>query len=503
MSAAVFCGQERLDLVQLQDNAARVASGLVGLGLCEGDKIAIMMRNDTPYLEAMMGASRIGIFAASVNWHLKGSEVAMILADSQARALVIHADLLHTVRDHLPEDMKILCVPTPVRVCDEYGIDPSLCTVPEGLAEWHSWRDSHDAWQQPPIGAWKSLIYTSGTTGNPKGVCRYMPDLDMANQLLQTLSNAFGLEAGKKTVMCGPLYHSATNGYSSCSLRLGNDLVLMERFDAEELLKVIEQHKISHLHMVPTMFVRLLKLPEAVKAKYDVSSLEHVIHGAAPCPLDVKRQMIDWWGPVINEYYGATETSLMTTIDSENWLKRPGSVGQALEGTELKILDEDGAEVKVGVIGDIYVRNRASILFTYYNKPEQKTAMSRGDFVTNGDMGYLDDDGFLYLCDRRKDMIISGGVNIFPVEIEDVLSRHPSVNDCAVFGLPHGEYGEEIVAAIQADKAIDVEELKNLVRENLANYKVPRAFHFLDNLPREDSGKIFKRKIRDQVLGNT
>ncbi len=494
-----YCGTE-LPVFRLHYHAAQVATGLHDAGLVAGDRIAIMMRNDAPYLEAMFGSSFLGVYAASLNWHLKGEEVAAIVRDCGAKMLVVHADLYRRVKASLPSEIRILCAETPAAIRAQYRLSEEESRIPEGLENWHDWRDSFDPWTGDPAGIWKSLIYTSGTTGTPKGVLRYIDDPARAEQLLRELAAAFGLEPGKKVVMCGPLYHSATNGYTSCALKLGNDVVLMERFDAEELLQVIERYKITHLHMVPTMFVRLLQLPQAVRDKYDLSSLEHVTHGAAPCPLDVKRQMIDWWGPVINEYYGATECGLMATISSAEWLDRPGSVGRARPGTEIRIYDETGALLPAGEIGDIYVKNIASDTFTYYQKDDLKTAISRDGFVTNGDMGYLDEAGYLYICDRRKDMIISGGVNIFPVEIEDVLSRHPLVRDCAVFGIPHPEYGEEIVAAIESDGEIPVSELQNLVREHLADYKVPRQFRFYDHLAREDSGKIFKRKIREDFL---
>jgi long-chain acyl-CoA synthetase len=276
-------------------------------------------------------------------------------------------------------------------------------------------------------------------------------------------------------------------------------LVLQPRFDAEELLQLIERHRITHFHIVPIMFVRLLKLPDAVRARYDLSSLRFVIHGAAPCPPDVKRAMIEWWGPVIHEYYGSTETSLVTHCDSAEWLARPGTTGRPMEGIEIRILDAEGRVLPPGATGDIHVRSPRIADFTYHNQDRTRRAMERDGFVTLGDVGYLDEDGYLFLNDRSRDMIISGGVNIYPAEIEAALHTLPGVHDCAVFGIPDPEYGERIAAVIEPrpDARLTADLVVDYLRPRLANYKLPAHIEFRSDLPREDSGKIFKRKLRE------
>lgn len=273
----------------------------------------------------------------------------------------------------------------------------------------------------------------------------------------------------------------------------------MPRFDPEELLRTIERERITHLNMVPIMFSRLLKLPADVRQRYDVSSLRFVAHAAAPCPADVKRAMIDWWGPLIHEYYGSTETGNLTFCDTQEWLAHPGTVGRAIEGAEIRILDDAGKPLAPGEIGEIALRFPEVGDFTYHNDDAKRGSVDRDGFVAPGDVGYLDEDGFLFLCDRKVDMIISGGVNIYPAEIEAALADMPGVADSAVFGIPDDEYGESVCAVIQpqpGNQTPDAEAVRSFLRERVAGYKVPRRIEFADVLPREDSGKIFKRKLR-------
>jgi long-chain acyl-CoA synthetase len=276
------------------------------------------------------------------------------------------------------------------------------------------------------------------------------------------------------------------------SARLGLSMVLQPRFEAEDMLRLIDRHKVSHMHIVPTMFVRLLRLPEDAKRRYDVSSLRWITHGAAPCAPAVKRQMIDWWGPVINEYYGATETGIVVWHDSQEALKKPGTVGHIVEGATLRIVDEQGG------IGEIYLRGPHLADFTYNNDNAKRREIALGDLVTVGDVGYQDADGYIFLCDRKRDMIISGGVNIYPAEIESVLIQMPGVRDCAVFGIPDEEFGEQICAYVepQPGEPLQASEVRAWLGGHLARYKVPKVVEFSGALPREDSGKIFKRKLR-------
>src|SRR5205085_11406346 len=280
---------------------------------------------------------------------------------------------------------------------------------------------------------------------------------------------------------------------------LGGVLVLMPRFDAEEFLRLIDEQKIDTIFMVPTMFIRLMKLPEAVRKKYDMSSLRHIIHAAAPCPADVKRAMIEWWGPVIYEFYGSTESGAVTFATSDDALKKPGTVGRISPGAELRFVGDDGRVVPDGEIGEIYSRISGNPDFTYHNKPEKRAEIERDGFITSGDVGYIDADGYVFICDRKRDMVISGGVNIYPAEIEAVLHAMPGVKDCAVFGIPDAEFGEKLMAVVEPmdGGAVSADDVRAYLRRHLADYKVPRAIEIGRDLPREDSGKIFKRRLRD------
>jgi long-chain acyl-CoA synthetase len=302
-----------------------------------------------------------------------------------------------------------------------------------------------------------------------------------------------------RALLPGPLYHSAPNSFGLRSGRLGGALVLMLRFDPEEFLRLIQDQKIDTIFMVPTMFIRLLKLPEQVRKKYDTSSLRHIVHAAAPCPAEAKRAMIEWWGPVIHEYYGSTESSALTFANSDDALRKPGTVGKTLDGVELRFLGENGDCLPQGEIGEIYSWVADNPDFTYHNKPEKRAEIERDGFITSGDVGYIDEDGYVFICDRKRDMVISGGVNIYPAEIEAALHAIPGVHDCAVFGIPDDEFGEALMAVVepQAGAKLDVAVIRAQLKASLAGYKVPKHVEILEHLPREDSGKIFKRRLRD------
>ena len=343
------------------------------------------------------------------------------------------------------------------------------------------------------------MIYTSGTTGHPKGVRRNAPTSEQTIAAERLRALIYGLKPSVRALLPGPLYHSAPNSFGLRSGRLGGALALMPRFDPEEFLRLIEAERIDTIFMVPTMFIRMLKLPEAVRQKYDTSSLRHVVHAAAPCPAEVKRAMIAWWGPVISEYYGSTESGALTFASSEDALKRPGTVGKILDGVELRFLGEDGAPLPQGEIGEIYSRVADNPDFTYHNKPEKRSEIERDGFITSGDVGYIDEDGYVFICDRKRDMVISGGVNIYPAEIEAALHAVPGVHDCAVFGIPDDKFGEALMAVVepQAGVTLDAADIRAQLKTSLAGYKVPKHLEILKNLPREDSGKIFKRRLRD------
>jgi long-chain acyl-CoA synthetase len=312
-------------------------------------------------------------------------------------------------------------------------------------------------------------------------------------------ARVYGLKPGARALLPGPLYHSAPNAFALRAGRLGGALVLMPRFDPEEFLRVVQDEKIDTIFMVPTMFIRLMKLPDHIRKKYDTSSLRHIIHAAAPCPADVKTAMIDWWGPVIYEFYGSTESGAVTFASSEDALKKPGTVGKIAPGAELRFIGDDGQILPQGEIGEIYSRIAGNPDFTYHNKPEKRAEIDRDGFITSGDVGYLDADGYVFICDRKRDMVISGGVNIYPAEIESALHALPGIHDCAVFGIPDEEFGEALMAVIEPQPGVvlDLAKVRTDLKKALADYKVPKQMEIQSNLPREDSGKIFKRRLRD------
>jgi long-chain acyl-CoA synthetase len=346
------------------------------------------------------------------------------------------------------------------------------------------------------------MPYTSGTTGRPKGVRRLAPHPEDAVRSARLLADnvrlVYGIEPGKRALLSAPLYHSAPNMYAMQAVLQGATLFLESRFDAERTLAVIEQHRITRAYLVPTMFSRMLKLPEAVRRGYDLSSIEFVMTMGSPCAPAVKQAMIDWWGPVIHESYAASELGLVTFISAGESLRKPGSAGKPIPGVRLKILDAEGRDLPPRATGLIYARQDGYTDFTYNNNDEARKNLERDGLWTLGDMGWLDEDGYLYLSDRAVDMVISGGVNIYPAEIEAALITMPGVADCAVFGIPDAEFGESLAAAVQLqpDCSLNSAQIKAWLEERISNYKIPRLIAFHDQLPREDSGKIFKRKLR-------
>ncbi len=497
--AKVIAGARELDIEALRSDAARAATGLESLGVGRLDTVALMLRNDFAFFEASLAAGLLGAYPVPVNWHYTGEEAGYVVADCGAKVLVIHADLLAGVIDDVPEGVEVLVVETGEDIRRAYGLAPEACTPPADAKLWRDWLAAFEPLPPREVQAPGTMIYTSGTTGRPKGVRRKPPAPDQAEAFTAVLLQVFGLEPGCTTVMTGPMYHSAPNAYGMTAVNLDCTTILQPRFDPEELLQLIERRRVTHLHMVPTMFVRLLKLPDDVKARYDLSSLRFVVHAAAPCPPDVKRRMIEWWGPVINEYYGATETSAVVFCTSEEWLAHPGTVGRPLPHAVVEVLDDDGRSLPRGETGEIACRLKTLADFTYHGDDAKRADAGRGDLVAPGDVGYFDEDGFLFISDRRKDMVISGGVNIYPAEIEAVLIDMPGVHDCAVFGIPDEEFGESLCAVVEPEAGADLDAagVREWLRGHVAGYKVPKRVEFQADLPREDSGKIFKRKLRE------
>lgn len=493
-------GDLRLSAEELNARAARAASAFRATGGRPDGAIAILMRNDVAFLEALFGAHFLGAYAVPVNWHLTGEEIGYILRDCGATHVVLHADLLAAVGVHLPEGVLPVCVPVPAEVRDAYGIAAEACAPPPGHLEWDAWVDEHPPLDGRPAASGGTMSYTSGTTGRPKGVRRAAVGREHRGAVAEQAQRWFGNRPGMRTAIVGPLYHSVQNSYAAAAVRAGDSFVLLTpRFDAEGVLRAIAEHRLTHLHLVPTMMQRLLRLPVHVRRRYDVSSLEFVVHGAAPCPPHVKRELISWWGPVVHEYYGTSETGMVTRASSQEWLLREGTVGRPWPGRVVRVYDSDGRPVGPNVEGEVYMSLGITPDFTYQNAEAERAAIERDGLVTCGDVGFLDEDGYLYLRDRKRDLVISGGVNIYPAEVEAVLAGHPAVLDCAVFGVPDEEYGERLMAVAQthAGAGVSGAELRRWAATRLASFKVPRVVELREALPRDESGKILKRLLRE------
>lgn len=503
MVAQVISGDRKASVASLSENAARAASGFESLGIGKGDVVAIYLRNDFAFFEAAIAAGMVGAYSTPVNWHNSADEAAYIFENSGAKAVVIHADLYRKVAHAIPKGVSVLVVETPPEIRKAYKISDEESLIPETVTPWTKWLSQFSPKPTGPDEAPGSMIYTSGTTGKPKGVRRNPPTPAQSlifQRMMHTISG-LKLMAPEETIdiVSAPMYHSAPNANALTAFGLGCNIILQPRFDTEEFLQLVEKYRVTHAQMVPTMFTRLLKLPDEVRNKYDVSSLRFIGHSAAPCPRHIKQAMIEWWGPIITESYGSTEVGAVAYSTSEEWLAHAGSVGRPIMAeAKISIVDDNGNPLPQGEIGEIVAHIEGIPDFTYHGDDEKRRKMQRGQLLSPGDVGYLDEDGFLYLCDRANDMIISGGVNIYPQEIEGELLKMPGVFDCGVFGIPDDEFGEQVCAFVQPMPGVNlsVEEVKAFLRERLAGYKVPRVVEFRDELPREDSGKIFKRKLR-------
>ena len=377
MTRRIISGDREIVVENMLANGARAATGLESMGVKPGEAIATFLRNDFAAFEVSTAAGLLGLYAVPINWHYGPEEAGYVLEDCGARALVIHADLLPGIEEAIPAGVEVFVVETPEEIASAYGLTASQTAVPANRTAWNDWTPQFDVFSQPKdIPAPGAMIYTSGTTGRPKGVRRKPVSPDEMEALYDIINIAFGLRPGARTIIPAPMYHSAPNSYSGLSIvHELDEIVLMPRFDPEDFLRLIEKHRITHIQTVPTMFVRLLKLDPEVRAKYDVSSLEFVVHAAAPCAPEVKEQMIEWWGPVINEYYGSTETGSVVFCSSGDWLSHRGTVGKPMPGVELRILDDDGNDQPVNVPGDVYARILAGPDFTY-NNDDAKRARS-------------------------------------------------------------------------------------------------------------------------------
>jgi long-chain acyl-CoA synthetase len=483
-------GEQRAGDVLARAN--QMVHALRAVGLQKGDTIAAVLPNGVVPMWVYLAALQAGWYYVPINYRLSPAEIAYILKDSDAKALVSHERFADIV----------------VAAADEAGIPANArlgVNVP-GFRDLEATLDAQPTSLPDDRATGAAMHYTSGTTGRPKGVKRALAqiDPDTSAELFSLLLGLFGIQQrdGNVHLSTSPNYHTAVTTFAGNALHMGHTIVFMDKWDPEEALRLIETYGCTHTHMVPTQFKRMLQLPDDVKQKYDVGAMKWAIHAAAPCPVDVKKAMLAWWGPVIWEYYAATEGG-GTIASPEDWMKYPGTVGKTWPISELKITDDDGNETATGTPGTVWMRMTSGVDFEYKgDKAKTDSSHDSAGFFTVGDVGYLNEDGFLYLCDRKSDMIIAGGVNIYPAEIEGEILGHPKVADVAVFGIPDDDMGEQIKAVVQAEEGVPADDalrasIMEHLQSRLAKFKWPRSIDFVDELPREPTGKLLKRKLRD------
>ena len=490
--AMIVPGRGEVTFAQLEARSNQLAHLLYDRGLRRGDHIAVYMENHLMFMDAVWAAFRSGLQVTDINRYLPAEEAAYIASDCEARALITSRYQAARAAELLP-----LIPDCPIRLMTD-----------ETASGFESYEDAIAAYPATPLAEeWMggSMLYSSGTTGRPKGIIRPLPEIGPSEGfVLRQEVNRYGMDDRTVYLSPAPLYHAAPLHSVLNVQAFGGTVVMMEKFDAEAALALVERHRVTHSQWVPTMFVRMLKLPQDVRGRYDLSSHQVAIHAAAPCPVEVKRQMIGWWGPILYEYYAGTEASGSTAIDSAEWLAHPGSVGRAALGV-LHVCDDEGRELPAGEAGLIYFE-RETPTFEYHNDPE-KAAAARHPLHPGwnalGDVGYLDAEGYLYLTDRKAFMIISGGINIYPQAVEDALVLHPKVADVAVFGVPDPEMGEQVKAVVEPAAGIApsddlAAELIAFARDRLAHYMAPRSIDFIAEMPRLPTGKLYKRVLRER-----
>lgn len=492
-------------LNHLEARAEKAAGALVEIGCGEDQPVALIMRNDLAQLEIMRAAAQAGTVLVALNWHGAADEAQAICEDSGAHTVIIHRDLISGLESVLA-GRRVVAVTPGLALQSAYAISPTAVNSAPDIQEW---ADLVDA-ASPLVtrAAMRPLRrYTSGSTGRPKGVRRLAtgPRGDFTDALKRIGTEMMRFRPGSHFFTAAPIYHSAPSTLiSSALVSAGVSTLVAPKFEPEAFLAAIDAHKITHIYLVPTMMSRLLKLPEATRERYDISSVEFCISTGSPWPHDLKRAMIDWWGPVFWETYGASEIGFMTMASSQDALERPGTAGRMQMGGTVLILDQDGNELPRGEVGEIHARMEVFGDFDYSNDPESRKTAEKQGHISVGDLGWLDDDGYLFITDRKKDMIISGGANIFPAEIEAVLIQAPFVRDVAVFGAPDPEFGERVVAAIEPapDWTANAGDVRAFMEGKLARFKQPTLIDFHGALPREDSGKIFKARLREPYWEN-
>ena len=478
----ILADGRRTSHADLRARAARAASGFRDLGIGDGDAVALLLGNGTPFLEASLAATLAGAHPVPIHTGAAPDDVLFVLGDCGAKLLVAGAEHLAVLRPSLPPGLP--------------------CIVVEDAPSWEGWAARHPSLADAGPTRRGAVIYTSGTTGRPKGI-RRAPAPAGAQPIRALRVYGFDRPGHAVTLVDGPLFHSVPNAYARLALGAGADIVLRRRIEPEATLEAIAEHRVTHLHVVPGAMARLLALPEAVRRRHDLSSLRHVVHGAAPCPPHLKRAMVAWWGPVIHEYYGSTETGLLTLQDSVEALAKPGGVGRALPGIALHILDADGHALPPGEIGGVYAGSDTLHDFTYIGQADRRAAIGRRDLVTAGDLGWMDAEGTLFLAGRAAEALWVGGATVHPAAVEAALSALPGVADCAVVGVPGQEGGDELVACVSAlpGTALDAEALREALVGRVAPEAVPRRIVVIARMPREDSGKLFKRRLTAILAG--
>ena len=498
----IFFSNSKIGFHEFDNNVKKLATVLRSKGLQTGGVVAILLRNDVRQFEIIEACRYLEISFVPLNWHATGSEIQHILTDSGASVLIAHADLAIAAINKLTDRVCILVYPTPENIIASYNIKKQDNAVLESRSENMTSLLKNANPITTGIKPFRGIFsYTSGSTGRPKGIRRQVVQsqsdpYSVYEQLARTLLK---LEKGDRFYVSAPIYHSAPNALSLCCIAARDvDMYIEPKFEAERFLAHIEQFKITHTYIVPTMMIRLLKLPKEVKEKYNISSLKFGISSGSAWPSDIKQAMVDWFGPIFYESYGASEIGFMTLISSEEAIKKPGSVGKILAGGSIKILDDDKNELAVGESGSIYVYLPMFGDFSYTNSTENESDERYQGHTTVGDIGYVDEQGYLYINDRKKDMIISGGANIFPAEIEAAMIEMPQILDCAVFGIADKEFGEKIVVAVtcQIGCSLNLQQIHAFLDGKISRFKYPRQLDLHDSLPREESGKVFKQRLK-------